>query len=74
MPDLTGSSFRTGLDMAQAGESVPVSFTVENRGAADPGNFQVELLLSPTNDFGSSAQVAGDRLGRSQLWQDCERP
>ncbi len=66
MPDLTGSSFRTGLDMAEAGESVPVSFTVENRGAADPGNFEVELLLSPTNVFGSSAQVLAT-LSRSQL-------
>ena len=28
MPDLTGSSFRTGLDMAAAGDTIPVSFTV----------------------------------------------
>ncbi len=66
MPDLTGSSFRTGLDMAEAGESVPVSFTVENRGAADPGNFRVEVLLSPTNVFGSSAVVLAT-LSRTQL-------
>ena len=66
MPDLTGSSFRTGLDMADAGESVPVSFTVENRGGADPGNFQVQVLLSPTNDFGSSARLLAT-VSRSQL-------
>jgi hypothetical protein len=55
LPDLTGSSFSTGLDMAQAGEQVPVSFTVENRGGADPGNFEVQLFLSPTNVISSSA-------------------
>ena len=57
MPDLTGSSFRTGLDMAAAGETVPVSFTVQNRGGADPGNFQVQVLLAANNLFDSSAQV-----------------
>ena len=41
MPDLTGSSFRTGVDMAAAGDAIPVNFTVQNRGGADPGNFQV---------------------------------
>ncbi len=45
MPDLTGSSFRTGVDMAAAGDTVPVNFTVQNRGGADPGNFQVQVLL-----------------------------
>src|SRR5262249_19314762 len=35
-PDLTGSSFRLGADMAAAGDRVAVSFTVENRGGADP--------------------------------------
>ena len=43
---MTGSSFRTGADMAASGDTVPVSFTVENRGGADPGNFQVQVLLS----------------------------
>jgi FG-GAP-like repeat len=56
-PDLTGSSFRTGMDMAAAGDQVPVSFTVQNRGGADPGNFQVQVLLAQNNLFGSSAQV-----------------
>ena len=45
MPDLTGSSFRTGVDMAAAGDTIPVNFTVQNRGGADPGNFQVQVLL-----------------------------
>jgi hypothetical protein len=57
LPDLTGSSFRTGADMAAAGDSVPVNFTVENRGGADPGNFQVQVLLASNNLFDSSAQV-----------------
>ena len=57
MPDLTGSSFRTGVDMAAAGDTVPVSFTVQNRGAADPGNFQVQVLLAANNLFDSSSQV-----------------
>ena len=57
MPDLTGSSFRTGVDMAAAGDTVPVSFTVENRGGADPGNFQVQVLLGDSNVFDSSSQV-----------------
>ena len=69
MPDLTGSSFRTGLDMAAAGESVPVSFTVQNRGGADPGNFQVQVLLAPNNLFDSSSQVLAT-FSRSQLVAD----
>ena len=57
MPDLTGSSFRTGVDMAAAGDTIPVSFTVQNRGGADPGNFQVQVLLADSNLFDSSSQV-----------------
>ena len=57
MPDLTGSSFRTGVDMAAAGDTVPVNFTVQNRGGADPGNFQVQVLLADSNLFDSSSQV-----------------
>jgi hypothetical protein len=66
LPDLTGSSFRTGLDMAEAGESVPVSFTVENRGGADPGDFQVQLFLSSTNAINSLSHLLAT-LSRSQL-------
>jgi hypothetical protein len=65
-PDLTGSSFRTGADMAAAGNAVPVQFTVQNRGGADPGNFQVQVLLADRNAFDSSAQVLAT-LPRSQL-------
>ena len=57
MPDLTGSSFRTGVDMAAAGDTIPVNFTVQNRGGADPGNFQVQVLLSDSNIFPSSSRV-----------------
>jgi len=69
MPDLVGSSFRTGLDMAAAGQWIPVSFTVQNRGGADPGNFQVQLLLAPNNLFDSSSQVLAT-YSRSQLVAD----
>ena len=57
MPDMAGSSFRTGLDMAASGDTIPVNFSVENRGGADPGNFQVEVLLSRSNMFDSATQV-----------------
>jgi hypothetical protein len=69
MPDLTGSSFRTGEEMAAPGESIPVSFTVQNRGGADPGNFRVEVLLAGNNLFDSSAQVVAT-FSRSQLVAD----
>src|SRR5207249_3967954 len=38
--------------------TVPVRFTVENRGAGDPGNFQVEVLLASNNLFGSSSTLS----------------
>ena len=57
MPDLTGSSFRTSVDMAAVGDVIPVNFTIENRGAADPGIFQVQVLLSDSSLFDSSSQV-----------------
>jgi hypothetical protein len=66
MPDLTGSSFRASLDMAAPGDSVPVTFTVENRGAADPGSFQVQVLLAPTSNFDKSAAVLAT-LTRAEL-------
>ena len=68
-PDLTGSSFRTGADMAAAGDQVPVNFTVQNRGGADPGNFQVQVLLAANNRFDSSAQVLAT-LPRTALLVD----
>ena len=69
MPDLTGSSFRTGVDMAAAGDTIPVNFTVQNRGGADPGNFQVQVLLADSNLFDSSSQVLAT-FTRSQLVAD----
>ncbi len=57
LPDLTGSSFRTGVDMGAAGDTIPVNFTVENRGAADPGNFRVQVVLGGSNLFNSSSDV-----------------
>ncbi len=66
MPDLTGSSFRTGLDMAAAGDSIPVSFTVQNHGGADPGDFQVQILLADSNLFDSSSHVLAT-FTRSEL-------
>ena len=52
--------------MAAPGDTVPVSFTVENRGGADPGNFQVQVLLADNNLFDSSAQVLAT-FTRAQL-------
>ncbi len=69
LPDLTGSSFRTGIDMSAAGDTIPVNFTVENRGGADPGNFQVQVLLSNSNLFDSSSQVLAT-LTSAQLVTD----
>ena len=67
MPDLTGSSFRTGLDMAAPGDSVPVSFTVQNRGGADPGNFQVQVLLA-AEQSASTARRRCWRRSRGRSW------
>jgi hypothetical protein len=66
LPDMTGSSFRTGADMAAAGDTVPVQFTVQNRGGADPGNFQVQVLLAGNNLFDGSSVVLAT-LQRSDL-------
>jgi hypothetical protein len=69
VPDLSGSSFRTGLEMAAAGDAIPVDFSVENRGAADPGNFQVQVLLSRSNLFDGSA-LALATFSRERLVAD----
>jgi hypothetical protein len=68
-PDLTGSSFRTGVDMAAGGDTVPVSFTVQNRGGADPGNFQAQVLFADTNRFDGASQVLAT-LTRAELVAD----
>ncbi len=69
LPDLTGSSFRTGVDMAAAGDTFPVNFTVQNRGGADPGNFQVQVLLGDSNVFNSSSLVLAT-FTRAELVMD----
>jgi hypothetical protein len=66
LPDMAGSSFRTGVSMAASGDTVPIRFTVENRAGADPGNFQVQVLLSTSNLFGCSSQVLAT-FSRDQL-------
>ncbi len=57
LPDLTGGSFRLGADAAAYGEAVPVMLTVENRGGADAGAFDVQVVLSPDDRFGPASQV-----------------
>ncbi len=69
LPDVTGSSFRTGLDMTSPGESVPVSFTVQNRGGVDPGNFRVQVLLGDNTLFGDTSPVLAT-FTRSELVVD----
>jgi len=66
-PDLTGSAFRLGREAASAGEAVPLSFVVDNRGGADAGAFRVEILLSPDNLFGPTSSVVLATLRRDQL-------
>jgi len=69
LPDLTGSSFRTSVDMAAAGDTIPANFTVQNRGGADPGNFQVQVLLSDSNIFPGTSLVLAT-LARGELVTD----
>src|SRR5262245_17450154 len=57
MPDLAGSSFRMARDMATPKGAIPVSFTVENRGGADPGDFWVQVLFASNALFDNSARV-----------------
>ncbi len=68
-PDLSGASFRLGADMGAAGDSIPVSFIVQNGGGADPGKFQVEVVLSRDENFEGSLQVL-TTLSRSELTPD----
>jgi hypothetical protein len=55
--DLAGASFRLGTDTAAWGEAVPVAFTVENRGAAPAGAFEVQVLASAGNRFAPASSV-----------------
>jgi hypothetical protein len=53
--DLAGSSFRLGTDAAAWGQTVPVTFTVENRGGADAAGFRVQVRLSANNRFSNNS-------------------
>jgi hypothetical protein len=64
-PDLAGASFRLDEQTAAWGDTVTGSYIVENRGGADAGPFTVEVLLSPDNLFGPSAQVLASYLPTS---------
>ena len=57
LADLAGSSFRLGTPTAAWGETVPVNFTVENRGGAAAGEFRVQVLLSTNQPFGDSSEI-----------------
>ena len=70
LPDLTGSSFRTGVDMAAAGDTIPVNFTVQNRGGADPGNFQVQVLLADSNRLRQLLASCWRRSRGRSWWPD----
>ncbi len=56
--DVTGSSFRLGAGTAAWGDTVAVSFTLENRGGgpASP-TARVQLLLSDKNTFDASSHL-----------------
>jgi hypothetical protein len=43
--------------MAAPGDAVPIAFAVQDRGGADPGQFQVQVLLGGSNLFDASSQV-----------------
>ncbi len=57
LPNLAGESFRLTTDTAAYGAQVTGSFTIGNRGGQDAGSFDVQLVLSPDNQFGSSSLV-----------------
>jgi hypothetical protein len=57
LPDLTGASFRLGDTTVAWGQTVPVNFQVENRGGADAGAFDVQVLLSSSNLFEPASSV-----------------
>jgi hypothetical protein len=57
LADLAGASFRLGTDTAAWGEAVPLSFSVENRGGAAAGPFDVQVLVSASNTFNPSSSL-----------------
>lgn len=54
-PDLAGSSFQLQTNTAAYGDTVTAKFTVDNRGGAAAGAFEVQVVLSPDNLFGPSS-------------------
>jgi hypothetical protein len=55
--DLAGSSFRLGKQAAAWGETVPVTFMVDNRGGADASGFKIQVLLSSNQLFDATSPV-----------------
>ena len=53
-PDLVGASFEVVQDSALWGEPVTVRYTIENRGGAAAGPFQVDLRLADHSRFDAS--------------------
>jgi hypothetical protein len=50
-PDLAAASLRLGTAPVTWGESVPINFTVENRGGAESGPFRVYVYLANSNNL-----------------------
>src|SRR5205823_6584274 len=65
--DLAGSSFRLTVASAAYGDTVSGTFAVENRGGADAGAFQVQLLLSGSNLFTPSASLVLQTFAQAGL-------
>ena len=56
-PDLAGGSFRLATTGAAYGDTLSGTVTVDNRGGADAGAFDVQVVLSGNNRFGPSSLV-----------------
>ncbi len=55
--DLAGSSFRLATATGAYGDTISGTFTVDNRGGADAGAFDVQVVLSGNNRFGPASLV-----------------
>jgi hypothetical protein len=56
-PDLAGASFRLATTTAAYGDTLSGTFAVDNRGGADAGAFDVQVVLSRDNLFGPTSLV-----------------
>src|SRR5262249_1839915 len=56
--DLAGGSFRLNTDTAAYGDTVSGTFRVQNRGGADVGAFDVQVVLSGADPVGPSVVLA----------------